>query len=181
MEILRGASDSQMLETLELSVELTARMLFLSKLSDSIETAKNLCCEKISNGQALEKFRQNIELQGGNPAICDSPEILLEDVVKVPVTSLKTGFISEIDTKKVGNSICEIGGGRTKIDDKIDFAVGFECEKKIGDEVRAGETLGILYCRSESQANQILNNLQNSYIISEEKSPKIDLVQKIIP
>lgn len=180
LEILRGASDSQMIETLELSVELTARMLFLSKLSDSIETAKNLCYEKLSNGAALEKFRQNIELQGGNPAICDSPEILLDDVVKIPVTSLQSGFVLQIDTKTVGNSICHIGGGRTKIDDKIDFAVGFECEKKIGDEIRVGETLGILYCRNESQANLILEKLQNAYQISEEKPEKIDLIQKII-
>lgn len=180
LQILRGETDSHKAETLELSVELTARMLFLSKLAGSMESAKNLCIEKIRNGEALEKLRQNIELQGGNPAICDSPEILVENVLKIPVTSLQSGFISEIDTKTVGNAICEIGGGRTKIDDMIDFAVGFECEKKIGDEVPAGERLGILYCRNESQANKIIGNLQNAYQISKEKPEKIDLVQFIV-
>jgi thymidine phosphorylase len=105
---------------------------------------------------------------------------MLEDVLKIPVTSLQSGFIGEIDTKSVGNAISEIGGGRMKIDDEIDFAVGFECEKKIGDEVREGESLGILYCRDESQANRILGKLKNAYQISELKPQKIDLVQFIV-
>jgi thymidine phosphorylase len=180
LKILRGEMDSQMTETLELSVDLTARMLVLANLADSIENAKNLCHEKIKNGEALEKLKQNIELQGGNPAICDSPETLLEKVLEIPVTSLQTGFISEIDTKAVGHAICEIGGGRTKIDDVIDFVVGYECLKKIGDEARESETVGILYCRNESQANQIFRKLQTAYRISEEKSKKNELIKTII-
>lgn len=180
LKILRGEMDSQMAETLEISIELTARMLVLSKVSDSIENAKNLCREKLSSGEALEKFRQNLELQGGNPNICNSPELLLENTLKISVNSLRTGFISEIDTKTVGHAICEIGGGRTKIDDVIDFAVGYECLKKIGDEVREGETVGVLSCRNESQAKQISGKLQTAYQISQEKPAKIELVQKIV-
>ena len=180
LNILRGEIDPQTTETLELSIELTARMLVLTKLADTLETATKRCYEKISNGEALEKFRHNINLQGGNPIICDSPEILLETVLKIPVNSLLTGFICEIDTKTVGNAICEIGGGRTKIDDVIDFAVGYECIKKIGDEIREGETLGILYCRNKSQSQLILGKLKNAYQISEEKPTNIKLVQKII-
>lgn len=180
LTVLRGECDSQMTETLELSVELTARMLVLSKINDSLENAIQMCHEKIRNGEALEKFRQNIELQGGNPAICDSPAMLLENVFKIPVISHKNGFITEIKTKEIGNTLCEIGGGRTKIDDLVDFAVGYECEQKIGDEVFENETLGILYCRNESQANQIINKLQNAYNIQSEKSEKPQLIQKII-
>lgn len=180
LQILRGQSDPLMNETLELSIELTAQLLVLANLTNSIETAKLICLDKINNGSALEKFRQNIQIQGGNPEICHSPEMLLEDVLKVPVNVSKTGFIKEIDTKTVGNAICEIGGGRTMIDDVVDFAVGYECLKKIGDEIREGESVGILYCRNESQANQILNKLQNAYQVSEEKPQKIDLIQKII-
>jgi pyrimidine-nucleoside phosphorylase len=178
--ILRGKKDSQISETIELSVQLTARMLFLSNLADSIESAENLCFQKLSNGEALEKFRHNIELQGGETKICDAPEILLEKVLKIPVFSLQTGYISEINTKTVGNAVSEIGGGRAKIDDLIDFAVGFECEKKIGDEVRKGEILGVLYCRSESQGNQIISKFQNAYQIQPEKIDKPILIQKII-
>ncbi len=180
IKIMRGEADQKMNATLELSIELTARMLVLAKMSDSIENAQTLCQQKLSAGDALEKFRRNIELQGGDPKICDAPELLLENVLQIPIKSLKTGFVSQIETKSVGNAICEIGGGRTKIDDVIDFAVGYSCEKEIGDEVRAGETLGIIYCRHESQADEILEKLQTAYQISEEKPAKIELVQKIV-
>ncbi len=65
IKILRGEAEPQMSETLDLSVELTARMLVLSKLSESFETAAKLCYKKLQNGEALEKLRHNIELQGG--------------------------------------------------------------------------------------------------------------------
>ncbi len=118
--------------------------------------------------------------RAADPAVCDTPEILLEKIIQIPVISLSGGFIAEIDTKTVGGAICEIGGGRTKVDDVIDFAVGFACEKKIGDEIEFGDPLGVLYCRDESQAFQILPKLQAAYRISEEKPEKNELIQKII-
>lgn len=180
LQLMRNEGDDLMKETLQLSIELTAQMLVLSNLSESIEEARKLCQTKIDNGEALEKFRQNIELQGGDSSICDSPEKLLEEVTKITLVAPKSGFINEIDTKTVGNAISEIGGGRTKVDDVVDFAVGFECLKKIGDEIISGEELGIIYCRNESQANQIHQKLQNAYQISDEKSERINLVKKII-
>jgi len=180
VKIMRGEADQKMCATLELSIELTARMLVLAKVSDSIENAETLCRKKLSTGEALASFRRNIELQGGNPGICDAPELLLANVLQIPIKSIKNGFVSEVETKSVGNAICEIGGGRTKIDDVIDFAVGFGCEKEIGDEVRAGDKLGTLYCRNESQADKIEGKLQRAYQICEEKPAKIELVQKIV-
>lgn len=180
IKIMRGESDEMMDSTLELSVELTARMLVLAKISDSLESAKKLCYEKINNGQGLEKFRQNIELQGGNPNICDGGTDWFEQLQRFPIKSAKSGFISEIDTLAIGESICEIGGGRTKMDDVIDYAVGYECVKKIGDEVRENEIVGILNCRNESQFNLICEKMKTAYKTSEEKGKEFKLVQKII-
>ena len=180
LKILRGETDELLNETHELSIELTSRMLVLSKISESVENARQLCLQKINNGEALEKFRQNIELQGGNSSVCNSPEQLLEKISEVKLNSPITGFISEIDTKTVGNAICEIGGGRTKVDDLIDFAVGFKCLKKIGDEITEGETLGILLCRNQTQADMTIEKLKKAYQFSQEKPSKVQLVQKVI-
>ena len=180
LKILRSETDELLNETLELSIELTSRLLVLSKISESVGNARQLCLEKINNGEALEKFRQNIELQGGNSSVCDSPEQLLEKISEVKLTSPITGFISEIDTKTVGNAICEIGGGRTKVDDVIDFAVGFKCLKKIGDEITEGETLGILFCRNQTQADMTIEKLKKAYQFSQEKPSKVQLIQKVI-
>lgn len=171
IKILRNEAEDAMLPTLELSVELTARMLVLSGVSNSISDSKFHISDSLKSGRALEKFRENVEQQGGDPKVCDAPETLLDkNLLKVEITAKESGFISEIDTLAVGNSIVEIGGGRAKAEDSIDPAVGFACAKKLGDEVKSGEPLGVLYCRGDEQFHLIGEKLRNSYKISGENN-----------
>jgi thymidine phosphorylase len=129
----------------------------------------------------LEKFRINCELQNGNTAICDDPEILLDkDLIEFEIKAKETGFINEIETTEIGEAICEIGGGRIKAEDSVDHAVGYACEIKVGEQIKAGENLGILYCRNESQADLIREKLKNAYKITEEKPQKLKLVKHIV-
>jgi len=182
VKILRGEADAQMLSTLELSIELTARMLVLTGIAETVENAKLKIKSVLDSGEALEKFRQNIELQNGDSKICDNPEILFDkDLVKVEVKAEKSGFISVIDAGAVGESVSKIGGGRIKVGDKIDYAVGCECVKKLGDEVQAGETLGVIFCRNETQANLIYEKSANAYKIVDEKPlENFDLIKAVI-
>ncbi len=136
----------------------------------------------LDSGTALERLRKNIEMQGGDPKICDKPETLLsKGLVKTSVKANATGFVSMIDTFRIGSAICEIGGGRTKAEDTVDHAIGFACRAKLGDFVEAGDTLGILFCRNQTQANAIRHKLTSAYKLSPEnnqKQPK--LIQQII-
>ena len=87
----------------------------------------------------------------------------------------------EIDAGAIGESISRIGGGRIKVEDKIDFAVGYECVKKLGDEVKSGEVLGVIFCRNKTQADSIYEKLVNAYKINDEKpSGKFELIKEII-
>ncbi len=181
VKILRGEIDETMQTTLDLSIELTARMLVLTGIAKNVDDASAMCLEKIWDGAALEKLRQNIELQKGNPNICDKPETLLDKKIKqIPIIAANNGFIEEVETKSIGNAICEIGGGRFKVEDKIDYAVGYSCDKKIGDKVKKGETLGILYCRNQKQADSISEKLRNAYKISKEKPQNSELIKEVI-
>lgn len=145
VKILRGETDELMSSTLELSIELAARILVLSDIAETVENAKLKIKKVLDSGEALEKFRQNIELQSGDSKICDFPEILIsENMIEIQIKAEKTGFVSEINTIAIGESISKIGGGRIKVEDEIDFAIGYECTKKLGDEIKAGETLGII-------------------------------------
>ena len=181
VKIMRGEIDEAMQTTLDLTIELTARMLVLTGIAKDVDDASAMCLEKIWDGTALEKFKQNIELQKGNPRICDNPEMLLDKKIKqIPIEAAENGFITEVDTKAVGNAICEIGGGRFKVEDKIDYAVGFSCEKQIGDSTKKGETLGILYCRNQKQADSISGKLRNAYKIGKEKLQNLELIKEII-
>ena len=153
IKILHGDASENMMPTRELSLELTARLLVLSGIESSLDSARTMAVEKLESGQALECFRQNVEMQGGDAAVCDRPEILLADgLFECVVASLVSGFVAEINTFLIGNAIVEAGGGRNKAEDTIDHGVGFESKARIGDQVRAGDPLCIAFCRSESQA-----------------------------
>ena len=182
IKILRGEADEEMLPTLELSTELTARMLVLTGIADTIENAKLKIKNVLDSGEVLEKFQENIEHQNGESKICDNPEILLDkDLIKVQVKSEKSGFVSKINAGAIGESVSKIGGGRIKVGDKIDYAVGYERVKKLGDKVQPGETLGVIFCRSETQANLIYEKLANAYKIVDEKPlENFELIKAVI-
>ena len=181
VKILRGEADEKMLPTLELSTELAAQMLVLCEIESSVKNAKLKIQKVLDSGDALEKFKRNIELQNGDIKICDNPESLIDkDLIKVEIKSEKAGFVNEINAAEIGKAISEIGGGRTKAEDSIDHQVGISCEKKIGDEIKAGEILGFLYCRDKKQADSVSEKLQNAYKIGENKPEKSDLIKEII-
>lgn len=169
LQILRGEADEFMKSTLELSIELTAPMLLQCRIASSMEDARSRIHRAVSSGEALERFRQNVGLQGGDAKICDKPEMLLtKGLTEVVITAPIGGYVAEIDTLIVGNAVCSLGGGRVNAEEEIDHAVGYACTRKIGDRVQKGDELGIAYCRRKNQAESISELLNSAYKISKE-------------
>ncbi|MEO6655062.1 MAG: thymidine phosphorylase [Pyrinomonadaceae bacterium] len=169
LKILRGEGDDTMQPTLELSVELTATMLVQSKIANTMDNAKARIRKVLNSGESLDRFRQNIELQGGDPKVCDKPEMLLtKGLSEIPVTAEIGGYVAEIDTFAVGTAVCALGGGRVMAEDGVDHAVGYACTKKIGDRVQKGDEIGVIYCRRKNQADPISEKLRGAYKISKE-------------
>ncbi|HQY66038.1 MAG TPA: thymidine phosphorylase [Pyrinomonadaceae bacterium] len=169
IKLLRGEGDDAMSATLVLSVELTARMLLLGGIADSMSSAETMINEALASGKALAKFRENVEVQGGDPSVCDDPESLIDPTLKrIPFGAATSGYVAEVNTFAVGRAICDIGGGRIKAEDGVDHAVGLECTVKIGNKVEIGDPLGIIYCRTQNQADSISEILQSAYKITEE-------------
>lgn len=181
LKILRREADEAMQPTLELSLELTANMLVQCRIASSVATAKSRIHQALVSGDALEKFRQNIELQGGDPKVCDKPEMLLaKGLIEIPITAEYNGYVAEIDTFAVGVAVCAIGGGRVKAEDGVDHAVGYACLKKIGDRVQKGDVVGIVYCRRKNQAASVSEMLQNAYKISKEIPRTTNLIRAVV-
>jgi len=181
IKILRGEADETMAGTLELSIELTASMLVQTKAASSSDNAKLKIRKALESGEALARFRQNIELQGGDPTVCDKPEVLLTKGIKeVPVIAQTSGYVSAVDTLVVGNTVCDLGGGRIKTEDTVDHAVGYGCLTKIGDRVRKGDELGIVYCRNKNAGEAASENLSRAYRISKEISRTTNLIRTVV-
>lgn len=181
IKIMRDEATEAMKPTLELSVELAARVLRMCGIAENIESARLTALEAVSGGSALERFSRNVELQGGDANVCDRPESLLTPGLFEGVIKSRTGgFISAIDTFSVGNALVAIGGGRTRAEDSIDPAVGYSSELKIGDEIAAGATLGTISARNEDQFNAISQQLLDNYTIAESPVRPPDLIREII-
>ncbi len=181
IQILRGEADGRADATLELSVDLSARMLLLSGVVDTIDTARSLVESKISSGDALERLRGNIECQGGDPAICDDPALLLDSAVhKLEIRAPHAGYVSAIDTLSIGNALSEIGGGRIKASDEVDHAIGYECVALLGDRIAEGDVLGILYSRDKRRAAPASSKMARAYLIDDAAAKSPPLIHDVI-
>ena len=181
IKILRNEIEVAARPAWELSLELSARMLLLTGKSDDFESAKQICTSRVESGEALERLRLNVQCQGGDPSICDDPERLFsKEIVELPIRAETPGFLNSVDTQVLGNAVSSIGGGRIKADDGVDHAVGFSSELKIGDAVKAGDTIGVLYCRNADDAANAASKIREAYVLSESVVTPPHLIRRII-
>jgi len=181
IKILRGEIESEMAPTLELSTELTAMMLTQCKLAGSTSAAKAMIERAIGSGAALERLRMNIELQGGDATICDKPaQLFAKGLVKLPVLSADNGFVSEIDTFQVGRAISDIGGGRVRAEDGVDHAVGYSCSVRLGDPIKKGDEIGVIYCRKKAQGESAGEKLRGAYKITRTEARTTKLIRAVV-
>jgi pyrimidine-nucleoside phosphorylase len=182
IELLRGEVVNGARPVLDLSVELAAHMLVLARLDDSLAAARSRLQQILESGQALECFRKNVEAQGGEPRVCDDPAKFLPLVRQsFKVESPRSGFVTKVDTAEIGHAIAAIGGGRVRIDDAIDPAVGFMAEIKIGEQVPAGALLGTVYGGDEARARAAVARIRNAYEIDDQPPREIPpLMREVI-
>lgn len=182
IELLRGEVKEGARPVLDLSIELAARMVVLAKLEDTLEGGRARIKQVHESGEALETFRKNVEAQGGDPRVCDDPSgILTLTDQAFKVESPRSGFIVKVDTQEVGHAIAEAGGGRVRIEDQIDFVVGFIGEVKIGDQVRAGDPLGAVFCNDSNRGQTAAARLQAAFEIDSEAPTVVpELIKEVI-
>jgi pyrimidine-nucleoside phosphorylase len=178
VEVLKGRGPADLRE---LSIELSAWMFYLGERTYSVEEGRRHAETMIATGQALEKFRQGIRLQGGDERIIEEPQRLPQARFHCDVVSLASGFISATKCEDFGIALAMLGGGREKKEDKIDHGVGLEFHKRIGERVEKGEPLTTIHYNSEARLTEAKNLIAGSYEIGEsaplEKAP---LVRRII-
>jgi pyrimidine-nucleoside phosphorylase len=135
----------------------------------------------ITTGQALEKFRQGIRLQGGDESVIDEPQRLPAARLHVHVASTASGFITGTNCEQFGIALAMLGGGREKKEDKIDHGVGLEFHKRIGDGVEKGEALATIHYNSDAKLAEAKSRIADSYHIGEEAPrEKRPLVRRVI-
>jgi pyrimidine-nucleoside phosphorylase len=162
IEVLHGGGPADLRD---LCLELAAWMFYFGGASKTVARGRQLSEQIIASGQAFERFRQMVELQGGDISTIDDPARLPSADHCVDVPSPRSGYVTAIACEHVGTACVILGGGRERKEDSVDPAVGIVVHKKIGDQVSIGEALCTIHCHSDAQAARAKALLEESYQI----------------
>jgi len=170
---LRGEGPGDLMD---LSIELAAEMVCLGRRASSLDDARAICRRTINDGSALERFRQMVEAQGGDPRVVDDPGRLPAPRRKVVLTAPVSGFVRALAARPVGHATMLLGAGRTRMDSPVDHAVGVVVHKKTGDSVTLGEPLCTLFVNDESRLEEASKLILEAYAIGESPVAAVALV-----
>ena len=154
INILKNKGSKRLFEVIE---TLGSEMLKVGKRVNTTEEGKKLIRETISNGNALNKLKEIIEAQGGNPKVIEDFSLLPQAKFRKDVISDKSGYIKTIDTKAIGKLAQFLGAGRERKEDKIDLSCGIIFKKKIGDKIEKGEKIALILSNDENKLNEAIN------------------------
>lgn len=174
IELLLGSAPQ---DFAEVTFALGAEMLTLAGTAQDRDDARHMMHQAIASGHAAEKLRTIIEAQGGDPRVVDDPSILPAAPVQMPYRASRTGFVTGIEPRAIGHAVIELGGGRRKMDDTIDSAVGFVFHAKPGATIHEGETIATIHARDSSTAARAAQTLDHAITIADAiDTPPLPLV-----
>jgi len=161
-------------DTRELSLQLSAQMIYLSGKSTSLKDAYDLALNALSSGRAFQVFEKMCEKQSGRL------DLLPKAQHSLVVKSNETGFIKAFHVEKIGVAGLELKAGRSKTDDIIDPVSGIEFHKKLGDAVNAGEVVYTLHGNEMHLLEKTSLLLQNTYEVGLQKPEPHILIKTIL-
>ncbi|SCW79657.1 pyrimidine-nucleoside phosphorylase [Paenibacillus tianmuensis] len=159
----------------ELCLTLGSHMVYLAKQASSVSEARSKLEEAISSGRALETFKAFIAAQGGDASIVDDPSKLPVAAYRIEVKAKEAGYVSEIVADSIGTAAMILGAGRATKESEIDLSVGLMLYKKIGDEVKPGDTLVTIHSNRET-VDDVIESIYESYTIASGKVERPVLV-----
>ena len=148
-------------------------MLQLAGKAETPEAGKEMMREAITSGAGLKKLKEMIAAQGGDPSVCDDVTRLPQAKVIRPVTCGTSGWVSQMNTMALGLAAQAMGAGRMKVDDELDYSVGFVLQVRIGDRVDAGTPLCVLHARSEEDADRAEAAIRAAITIAQEPCGRV--------
>lgn len=177
IEVLKGGGPE---DVKEVSVALAGMMLSLGLENVSLSQGKRMAKKALSSGQAFEKFKEMVQAQGGDIRYVEHPEFFERDAFEGEVLAAEDGFLSGMDTEKIGVAAGLLGAGRETKDSVIDMSAGIYLKKKIGDTVKKGEPIAICYAGTKEKLNRGMAMFESSIRYSKEASRIPKLIVDII-
>ncbi|MDY0150994.1 MAG: thymidine phosphorylase [Candidatus Cloacimonas sp.] len=167
-------------DTYELTTALTAQMLIMSGKAETFEAAKLMIDDSVKSGKAIEKFREIIIAQGGNPKVIEDYSLFAKAPAVAPIIADQDGYVHAIDSRAIGYALVRIKAGRMQVTDTIDYGAGALLYPKIGDQIVTGQKIGEVHAATLPQAVEVAQLIKDAYKINEIPKGKQELIYEII-
>ena len=173
MEALQGNGPEDVMEVTHM---LSGTMIMLGGKAGSIEEGIAMSKEAVDNGQAFEKWLELTELQDGDTSVLRNLDDYPEPKYQFEFKASSSGYVTGIDAYSVGMASLELGAGRKTKEDDIDPAAGIELHRKMGDEIKKGETLAVGFTNNEEFIETAQTELGRAFSIAAESPAKTPMV-----
>lgn len=164
---LRGDTEAPE-ELREVCLLLGAQILTMAGRAGSVEEGRQVLAERIASGAALDKLREMVEWQGGDPRVIDDPALLPRARTVVPVPSPTRGFVRRVDARRIGEVAMELGAGRTKKGEPVDHAVGVVLRVGVGDSVEPGKHVADLHTNGRIADDDAVAHVLDAFVFGSE-------------
>ncbi|MFC3700676.1 thymidine phosphorylase [Reinekea marina] len=176
---LSGAYRDQALH--EVTMALCGEMVVSAKLATNLEQAHEKLQAALDSGKALEVFSKMVGALGGPNDFVEKMESYLPHApLKLTLTAPQAGYISSIKTRELGLAVVQLGGGRSRADQKVDHAVGLDNIVKIGEQVAQGDPLLEVHVRDQAQYDSVKERLLSSFTVSDQKPDALQSVYETV-
>jgi pyrimidine-nucleoside phosphorylase len=155
-------------------------MIYLGKKARTISEGEEIAMEKIKSGEAFKKFLEIVKHQKGNVKYILDWSNFKRASKKKCVYAQRDGYINKMNAYKFGLAAVELGCGRKKIEDSIDYKAGIILKKKVGEKVQNGETICELYASDNTRLQKALSILSDAITIAGNKPPARQLIKEVI-
>ncbi len=177
LAVLRGAGPKSLED---LSVELAARMVLLGGLAASLAEATSKVRQALSSGAGLQKFREIVVQQGGDPRVVDEPDLLMVAPQRIILRAERGGHVGSIHAERVGRAAMALGAGRDRVEDAVDPSVGVIVLAHVGEAVKFGDGLAEIHCRNDARLPACLQLLREAWSISDSPPEATQLILETI-
>ncbi|KVE38462.1 thymidine phosphorylase [Burkholderia sp. TSV86] len=164
IDCLTGAARPERL--LGVSMALAARMLTMGGLAPDEDGARRQLAAALESGAAAERFARMVAALGGPADLLERPDAYLPcAAVAAPVFAGQAGWIEQIDVRALGLAVVELGGGRAKIGDALDYSVGLSALAALGERIDAQRPLALVHARDAAAAQRAADSVRRAYRI----------------
>lgn len=177
IQTLRGQGPKDLTD---LSVELAGWMLVLAGVHPDLEAGRARIREAIAKGAGLDLFRRVIEIQGGDPRVCDDLSRLPHAKSRHEIRAESSGYLTRIKCRATGEASMILGAGRNTVTDQVDPSVGIGLSRKTGDPVEKGDLLATLHYNDAAKLDAALVRMQGVFEIGSEPVARQPLVRRVI-